>query len=101
MMKLLLDENCTSLGPYLRDLGYDVYTVADVLDRPAGAKSISDDRILAFAKSKRYVIVTKDQGLRLNCESSHVPCIGLGTPEEEAGIVDKRLSEVTLWRRYL
>jgi predicted nuclease of predicted toxin-antitoxin system len=100
-MKLLLDENCTSLGPYLRDLEYDVYTVPDVLDRPAGVKSISDDRILAFAKSKKYLIVTKDQGLINECERQDVPCIGLGTPQEEAELVDKKLGEILLWKRYL
>lgn len=100
-MKLLLDENCTILGPYLKEKGYEVYTIPEVLDRPAGVKSISDDRILAFTKSKKYIIVTKDQGLINECERQNVPCIGLGTPEEEAEIVDKKLSEVSMWRRYL
>ena len=100
-MKLLLDENCSNLGPILKDLGWSVYTVCEVIDRPAGCKSVTDDRILEFARAKKYVIVTKDQGLKDQCQNAGVPYVGLGGIEEEASIVDRKLKKVTAWRRYL
>jgi predicted nuclease of predicted toxin-antitoxin system len=100
-MKLLLDENCSNLGSVLKELGWSVYNVCEVIDRPAGCKSVTDDRILEFAKAEKYVIITKDQGLKDQCQNAGIPYVGLGGIEEEAGIVDGKLRKVVAWKRYL
>jgi rRNA-processing protein FCF1 len=82
-------------------LGWNVYTVCEVIDRPAGCNRVTDERILEFAKAEKYVIITKDQGLKDQCQNDGVPYVGLGGVEEEAGIVNRKLRKVVAWRRYL
>lgn len=90
-----------NLKPHLIELGWETVTVNDVLDRKAGNNSVSDDIVFTYAKEQKYVIVTKDKGLKMQCFNHGVPFIFLGSPEEEARIVDRQLKELQAWKEYL
>jgi len=100
-MKVLLDENCQSLKPYLLDLNWEVVSVKDVIDRKAGTNEVSDDQILIFALDQKAIIVTKDNGLKIRCFNKSVPFIDLGSPEQEAAVVSRKLKEMRSWKDYL
>jgi len=99
-MKILLDENCSYLASRLLTFGWEVTTVKDVLDRPAGQNSVSDDRILRYAKENKYVIITKDKGLSVNCKTEKTPCINLSILYDEARVVDLKLKEMLAWKDF-
>jgi predicted nuclease of predicted toxin-antitoxin system len=101
MMRLLLDENCSNLKEILFEMGWEVLTICDAIERKAGTKSVSDEEILAYAKKNKTIIVTKDQGLKLLCYKESVPFISLGSPREEALLVDNKLKEMQAWKEYL
>ena len=81
-------------------MNWETYDINDVLDRKAGENSISDDRILQHAKENKLIIVTKDQGLKLQCYSAMMPFVSLGSPQEEANIVNQKLNEMLAWKEY-
>jgi len=82
-------------------MNWETYDVKDVLDRKAGEHSISDERILKHAKENKLIIVTKDQGLKRQCYNELVPFVNLGSPQEEANIVNQKLNEMLSWKEYL
>jgi len=100
-MKLLLDENCRNLKNYLIEMGWETYDVRDVLDRKAGENSINDNRILHYAKENKLIIITKDQGLRFQCINKRVPCLHLGSPNEEANKINQKINEILTWKEYI
>lgn len=100
-MKVLLDENCQSLKPYLLDLNWEVMNIKDVIDRKAGTSGVSDDQVLIFALDQKAIIVTKDNGLKIRCFNKSVPFIDLGSPEQEAAVVSRKLKEMQSWKDYL
>ena len=100
-MRILIDENCTYLTSILREKGWDVFGVKDVIDRKAGKNSVSDEKIVEYALENRMIIVTKDRGVKIRCFNMSLPCIDLGTPEQEARIVDRKLREMQAWKEYL
>lgn len=100
-MRVLLDENCQSLKPFLSDLSWEVVAVKDVIDRKAGSSGVSDDQVLIYAIEKKAVIVTKDNGLKIRCFNKSIPFIDLGSPEQEAAIVSRKLKEMQSWKEYL
>jgi len=100
-MKLLVDECCNGLANRLKDIGWEVKTVKEVLDRPAGEVSVSDDRILAHAKENKLIIITKDKGLHRDCIAQKVPCINPSMLYDEARIVDRKLQEIMMWKEYM
>ena len=100
-MKILLDENCANLKRFLHEMGWDVVSVKDVIDRKAGTNGVNDDRVLRYSISNKTVIVTKDKGLKVRCFNMSIPFIDLGSPEQEARIVDRKLREMLAWREYL
>jgi predicted nuclease of predicted toxin-antitoxin system len=82
-------------------MGLDVITVKDVIDRKAGFNSVSDEQIINYAIENKNIIVTKDNGLKFRCFNESIPCIDLGSPEQEAKIVDTKLREMLAWKDYL
>ena len=100
-MKVLLDENCSNLKLLLLEMGWDVLTVKEVIDRKAGYNSVSDEQIISYAKEKKTIIVTKDNGLKFRCLKESIPFIDIGSPEQESKIVDSKLREMQAWREYL
>ena len=100
-LEILLDENCSYLAGRLLAFGWEVVTIKEVLDRPAGQNSVSDDRILRYAKENKYVIITKDKGLSVNCRTEKTPCINLSVLYDEARIVDSKLKEMLSWKEFL
>ena len=76
------------------ELGWDVVKVKEVLERPAGTNSVSDERIMQYAKENKTIIVTKDKGLKDRCRNRSIPFVDLGSPEQEARIVDRHLKEI-------
>lgn len=100
-MKILLDENCNNLREFLLEMGWNVVKVKEVLDSPTGNNSVSDERILQYAKENKTTIVTKDKGLKMRCYNESIPFICLGTVREEAAIVNKKLREMMAWKEYL
>lgn len=99
-LKVLLDENCRNLKLLLLEMGWEVFTVIDVIDRKAGDNSVSDDKILSYAIENKTVIVTKDKGLKIRCLNMSIPFIDLGSPEQEARIVDRKIREMLSWKDY-
>jgi len=99
-MKILLDENCSHLASRLMAFGWEATTVKEVLDRPAGQPSVSDDRILSYAQTNKLVIITKDKGLYFNCKAEKVPCINLAFLYDEARIVNNKLKEMLAWKDF-
>lgn len=80
---------------------WETYTVKDVLNKKEGENSIDDTRILQYAKENKLIIITKDKGLRIQCYNEMMPFIKLGSPKEEAKIIDKKLKEMLVWKEYL
>lgn len=70
---LLLDEPVLGIDVYLRDLGWDVVNVRDIL---GFAKE--DEKVIALAKEKSYVIVTADRKLVRRCKLQDVKVIEVG-----------------------
>jgi len=89
------------LKSLLLDLGWEVLTVKDVLDRKAGTNSVSDDQVLKYAIENKTVIVTKDNGVKIRCLNMAIPFIDIGSPEQEARTIDRRLREMVAWKEYL
>ena len=100
-MKILLDENCSNLKLLLLEMGWDVVTVKEVIDRKAGYNSVSDERIIEYAKEKKTIIVTKDNGLKFRCLNESIPFVDIGSPEQNAKIVDNKLNEIKSWKEYI
>lgn len=100
-MKILLDENCCNLKHHLIDLGWNVFTVKNVIGREAGKNSVSDDEVLDYAINNKTVIITRDKNLKFRCRMKEIPFIDLGSPETEARIIDNKLREVCAWKDYL
>jgi len=100
-MKLLLDENCQNLKPYLIELGWEVDTVKEALKTLESSNSISDDQILSYALQNKTIIITKDNGLKKRCQIFCVPFIDLGSPEQEATLADQKLKEMQAWKEFL
>ena len=100
-MKVLLDENCSKLKQILLEIGWDVVTVKEVIDRKAGYNSVSDEQIINYAKEKKAIIVIKDNGIKFRCFNESIPFIDIGSPEQEAKIVDRKLMEMQAWKEYL
>lgn len=100
-MKILLDENCSHLKSILCDKGWEVVGVRDVIDRKAGKNSISDEEIVKYALENKRIIVTKDRGVKIRCFNMSLPCIDLGSPEQEARVIERRLREMQAWKEYL
>lgn len=99
-MKILLDENCRSLRPYLVEMGWEAIAVKDVLEKLEGGNGVSDDQVLNHALKKKMIIITKDNGLKKRCDIFSVPYIDLGSPEQEAKVVHKKLNEMLAWKDY-
>jgi predicted nuclease of predicted toxin-antitoxin system len=100
-MKLLLDENCQNLKPYLLELGWEVDTVKEALKTLESSNSINDDQILSYALQNKTIIITKDNGLKKRCQIFYVPFIDLGSPEQEATLADRKLKEMQAWKEFL
>jgi predicted nuclease of predicted toxin-antitoxin system len=100
-VKILLDENCAHLAGRLKTFGWDATIVNDVLDRPAGQPSVSDDRIMRYAIENKYVIITRDKGLYLNCRAENTPCVNLSFLYDEVKLIDSKLKEMIAWKDFI
>lgn len=101
VLKILLDENCSNLKRFLREMGWEVFIIKDVLDRKSGTNCVTDDQVLSYSIANKTIIVTKDKGLKIRCFNMSIPFIDLGSPEQEARIVDRKLREMMAWKEYL
>lgn len=100
-MKILLDECCLNLKTFLLEMGWETFTVKDAIDRKAGTNSVGDDGVLSYAIQNKAIIVTKDNGLKIRCFNMSIPFIDIGSPEQEARTVDRKLKEMLSWKEYL
>ena len=100
-MKVLLDENCRNLKPYLAEMGWEVIAVKDVLEKKEGSNGVSDDQVLSYAMKNKNIIITKDAELKKRCMVFSVPFIDLGSPEQDARIADQKLREIQSLKEYL
>ena len=82
-------------------MGWDTTAVKDVLEKLKDANSVSDDQVLNYALKNKMIVVTKDNGLKKKCGIFSVPYIDLGSPEQEAKIVNKKLNEMLTWKDYI
>jgi predicted nuclease of predicted toxin-antitoxin system len=86
--KLLLDEMYTGLGPFLKALGWDVFTVEDV-----GLRGTQDLEVIEYAGRSGVTLVTQDQKISDLARLKGIPCILVGYVEI-ARIVDEKLREL-------
>lgn len=85
--KVLVDEVCAGLIPYLTALGWTV--------SPSVPKGNPDEQVSKAAKQRRAVIITKDRGLASKCHNNGIPCVLLEFPIlREALLVDKQLKDM-------
>ena len=82
-------------------MGWEVIKVKEVIGREAGTNGVSDDQVLSYSIANKAIIVTKDRGLKVRCFNMSIPFIDLGSPEQDARIVDRKLREMLAWKEYL
>lgn len=92
MVKILLDEPCYGLASYLSKRGYPTVNA----ERQTG-----DEAIVKKAKVEKYVLVTKDEGLKKMCEEADVPCVYLADQEAEAEQVHNFISKMQAFKEYV
>ena len=100
-MKILLDENCQNLKPHLVEMGWKAVAVKDVIEKIEGNNGVSDDQVLSYAMDNKHIIITKDKGLKKRCKVFKVPFIDLGSPEQDAIVVDEKLKKIQALKEYL
>ena len=97
-----MDEMCDVWHDRLRLRRYDVSSVARL--RRQGCNLPNDPAVIAYARDKGMVLVTKDNRCGRDCEAANVPCIllddeeifrvllakleGPGNPADETGASD-------------
>ena len=85
---ILLDEPILGIDVYLRDQGWNIKTVRETLG--AGR---SDDQIIVFAKTNKFVLVTPDRKLVRRCKLLNVEEVELGV-EIFAEAVNRQLTKM-------
>jgi len=84
---ILLDEPVLGMDVYLRDQGWIIKTVREVL-----GSGKSDDKIIEIAKSNKFVLVTTDRKLVKRCKLLNIEVFELGV-EIFAEAVNRQLSK--------
>jgi len=84
---ILLDEPILGMDVYLRDQGWDIKTVKEII-----GTGRSDDRIVEIAKSQNFVLVTPDRKLVKRCKLLNIHVIELGV-ETFAEVVNRQLAK--------
>ena len=84
---ILLDEPILGMDVYLRDQGWNIKTVKELL----GAGK-SDDRVIEITKTNKYVLVTPDRQLAKRCRLLSIDVVELGV-EMFAEVVNRQLAK--------
>lgn len=95
---------CQNLETLLISKGYNVITIKKlktVIEVEEGKNSLTDDQIMKYADKNKYIIVTKDNGLKDKCFINNIPYIDLGSPQEEVRIVDEKIKKIIAWKEYI
>ncbi|MEM0359015.1 MAG: DUF5615 family PIN-like protein [Candidatus Hadarchaeales archaeon] len=94
-MRVLLDEMYSGLKPFLKLLGWEVYTVEE-----EGLRGAEDERVVEHAVKKGLVLVTQEQRVSELAKLKGVPCVLVGFGDI-ARIVDEKLRELRDGPRFL
>ncbi len=84
---ILLDEPILGINVYLRDQGWNIKTVNEIL-----GSGKSDDKIIEVAKINKYVLVTPDRKLAKRCRLLNIEVVELGV-EIFAEAVNRQLAQ--------
>jgi len=76
-MKILVDEMYQNIYLRLLELGYDVYSVRDLVEKE-NMKMKSDYSIIKYAEENNMVLITEDGENKKGCDENGIPCISLG-----------------------
>ena len=85
--KILVDEMCAGLIPYLKALGWKI--------SPSAKNGEKDCELVKIAKKRKAIIVTRDRGSAVRCQVAGVPYATYDFNNiRDSLMIDRKLTEI-------